>query len=169
MPAKRGAGTFSLTFLRNSIIIKTRKYFRLTLYSLEIGLSRAKTKYFSLFEVNMEFKERIRLLRREVGLTQRETAEKIGVTYRTYQNYEAGASMPQSSVLSRLARAFGVSMDMLTGDEKSASPTENEELNELLSEMKALFSGGKLRDEDKQYVIEALTEAFWRTKEKKNG
>ena len=117
----------------------------------------------------MEFKERIRLLRREAGLTQRETAEKIGVTYRTYQNYEAGASMPQSSVLSRLARAFGVSMDMLTGDEKPVSPTENEELNELLSEMKALFSGGKLRDEDKQYVIEALTEAFWRTKEKKNG
>ncbi len=121
----------------------------------------------------MEFKEKIRMLRREAGLTQRETAGKIGVTYRTYQNYEAGASMPQSAVLTRLARLFGVSIDMLTGASEPAEPTENDELNELLSEMKALFSGGKLRDEDKQYVIEALTEAFWRSKEKgrrgKNG
>lgn len=115
----------------------------------------------------MEFKERIRLLRREAGLTQREIAEKIGVTYRTYQNYEGGASMPQSDVLARLARFFGVSMDMLTGKSTEAEPTENPELDELLSEMKALFSGGKLRDEDKQYVIEALTEAFWRSKERR--
>ncbi len=114
----------------------------------------------------MEFKKRIRLLRREAGLTQRETAEKIGVTYRTYQNYEAGASMPQSAVLARLARLFGVSMDMLTGKVGVVEPTGNCELDELLLEMKALFSGGKLRDEDKQYVIEALTEAFWRTKER---
>lgn len=114
----------------------------------------------------MEFKEKIRLLRREAGLTQKETAEKIGVTYRTYQNYEAGASMPPSAALSRLAKLFGVSMDMLTGKDRSVEPTDNGELDELLSEMKALFSGGKLRDEDKQYVIEALTEAFWRSKER---
>ena len=113
----------------------------------------------------MEFKEKIRLLRREAGLTQRETAEKIGVTYRTYQNYEAGASAPQSAVLSRLAKVFGVSMDVLTGGENADFSSENSELCVLLSEMKALFSGGKLRDEDKQYVIEALTEAFWRSKE----
>ncbi|MBE6679888.1 MAG: helix-turn-helix transcriptional regulator [Ruminococcaceae bacterium] len=117
----------------------------------------------------MEFKKRIKLLRRERGMTQREVAEKIGVTYRTYQNYEAGVSTPQSKVLARLSHVFEVSMDMLTGDVAVAEPTGNSELDELLSEMKALFSGGKLRDEDKKYVIEALTEAFWRTKEGGRG
>ena len=114
----------------------------------------------------MDFKEKIKVLRREAGLTQRETAEKIGVTYRTYQNYEAGVSAPQSMVLAKLARLFGVSMDMLTADAEVVAPTGNDELDGLLSEMKALFFCGKLRDEDKQYVIEALTEAFWRTKER---
>lgn len=115
----------------------------------------------------MEFKNRIRLLRREAGLTQRETAEKIGVTYRTYQNYEAGASMPSGTVLAKLAALFGVRMDMLTEDAEPAAhrAVENPELSALLSEMQALFSGGKLHDEDKKYVIDALTEAFWRSKE----
>lgn len=121
----------------------------------------------------MEFKDRIRLLRREAGLTQRQTAEQISVTYRTYQNYEAGASAPSGAVLSRLSKLFGVSMDML-GDkgEEPYAAAENSELVALLSEMQALFSGGKLKDEDKKYVIDALTEAFWRSKElreRRNG
>ena len=118
----------------------------------------------------MEFKERIRLLRKEAGLTQAEVAEKIGVTYRTYQNYEAGASAPQSKVLAKLANVLKVSMDMLSADIKTnANAPQNDELNELLTEMKALFSGGKLREEDKKYVIEALTEAYWRTKDGRKG
>ncbi len=117
----------------------------------------------------MEFNERIRVLRRESGLTQAEAAEHIGVTYRTYQNYEAGASRPSGEVLSKIAELFNVSMDMLTADTSDrAETTENEELAMLLSEMQALFSGGKLRDEDKKYVIDALTEAFYRSKEIKN-
>ena len=115
----------------------------------------------------MEFKDRIRLLRREAGLTQREAAEKIGVTYRTYQNYEAGASTPSGTILARLSALFGVSMDMLTekADLARHDAAENPELAALLCEMQALFSGGKLQDEDKKYVIDALTEAFWRSKE----
>ena len=116
----------------------------------------------------MDFKDKIRLLRRESGLTQREIADKIGVTYRTYQNYEAGASSPSGAVLAKISELFGVSMDML-GDrqEQAAKNTENSELDALLSEMQALFSGGKLRDEDKKYVIDALTDAYYRTKELK--
>lgn len=121
----------------------------------------------------MEFKDRIRLLRRESGLTQREIAEQIGVTYRTYQNYEAGASVPQAAVLAKLSRLFGVSMDMLgTGEETTSYAASDNELNALLGEMQALFSGGKLRDEDKKYVIDALTEAYLRSKEineRRNG
>lgn len=113
----------------------------------------------------MDFKDRIRTLRKEAGLTQRETAEQIGVTYRTYQNYEAGASMPPAAVLAKLSAVLGASMDLLTSNTEPIAPTtENTELAELLTEMQALFSGGKLRDEDKKYVLDALTEAFWRSK-----
>lgn len=114
----------------------------------------------------MEFKERIRVLRREAGLTQRDTAERIGVTYRTYQNYEAGVSVPSGITLSKLASLFGVSVDMLGNNtEKTVSGAENRELSALLEEMQALFMGGRVSDEDKKYVIEALTEGYWRSKE----
>ncbi|MBQ6893721.1 MAG: helix-turn-helix transcriptional regulator [Clostridia bacterium] len=116
----------------------------------------------------MEFKDRIRMLRREAGLTQKQIAERLGVTYRTYQNYEAGASAPSGAVLARLSRLLGVSMDMLSGGEEPVTASaDNIELEALLDEMQALFSGGKLCDEDKKYVIDALTEAFWRSKEMK--
>ena len=118
----------------------------------------------------MEFKDRIRLLRKEHKLTQREIADKIGVTHRTYQNYEAGTSMPSGAVLAKLASLLGISMDMLSGtSDNSVEEAENQELCVLLGEMQALFSGGKLRDEDKKYVIDALTEAYFRSKELRNG
>ena len=113
----------------------------------------------------MEFCRKIRLLRHEAGLTQRQVAEKIGVTYRTYQNYEAGASLPSGSVASRLAAALGVSADTLfRGSETPPPKKADRRLNALLAEMQALFAGGKLREEDKEYVLEALTEAYWQSK-----
>ena len=114
----------------------------------------------------MDFKDKIRALRKEAGLTQKAAAEQIGVTYRTYQNYEIGASSPSAEILSKIAEMFNVSMDMLSDTVSFSLPSaENEELSALLAEMQALFLGGRVRDEDKKYVIEALTDAFWRTKE----
>ena len=113
----------------------------------------------------MEFNRKIRLLRHEAGLTQRQVAKKIGVTDRTYQNYEAGASLPSGNVASKLAAALGVSADTLFRDSETPSPQKpDRRLNALLAEMQALFAGGKLREEDKEYVLEALTEAYWQSK-----
>lgn len=113
----------------------------------------------------MEFSRKIRLLRHEAGLTQRQVAKKIGVTDRTYQNYEAGASLPSGNVASKLAAALGVSADTLFRDSETPPPEKaDRRLNALLAEMQALFAGGKLREEDKEYVLEALTEAYWQSK-----
>ena len=114
----------------------------------------------------MEFNEKIRMLRRNAGLTQRQVADAVGVTYRTYQNYEAGASKPSGGVALRLAAALGVSTDTLLGtrDLPPAEDAGDAELQALLAEMQALFAGGRLREEDKKYVLDALTEAYFRSK-----
>ena len=113
----------------------------------------------------MEFNEKIRLLRKDAGLTQRQVAATIGVTARTYQNYEAGASRPSGSVASRLAAALGVSTDALFGAPAAQAPeAPDRALCALLDEMQALFAGGRLREEDKKYVLDALTEAYFRSK-----
>ncbi|PWM57812.1 MAG: hypothetical protein DBX93_02450 [Oscillospiraceae bacterium] len=114
----------------------------------------------------MEFNEKLRLLRKNAGLTQRQVADAVGVTYRTYQNYEAGASMPAGDTASRLAAALGVSTDTLFGTASASAPeAPDRALRALLAEMQALFAGGALREEDKKYVLDALTEAYFRTKQ----
>ena len=114
----------------------------------------------------MEFNEKLRLLRKNAGLTQRQVADAVGVTYRTYQNYEAGASMPAGDTASRLAAALGVSTDTLLGTASASAPeAPDRALRALLAEMQALFAGGALREEDKKYVLDALTEAYFRTKQ----
>ena len=106
----------------------------------------------------MEFNEKLRLLRKNAGLTQRQVADAVGVTYRTYQNYEAGASMPAGDTASRLAAALGVSTDtLLSAAPASAPEAPDRALRALLAEMQALFAGGTLREEDKKYVLDALT------------
>ena len=114
----------------------------------------------------MEFNEKLRLLRKNAGLTQRQVADAVGVTYRTYQNYEAGASMPAGDTASRLAAALGVSTDTLFGTASASAPeAPDRALRALLAEMQALFAGGALREEDKKYVLDALTDAYFRTKQ----
>jgi transcriptional regulator with XRE-family HTH domain len=64
----------------------------------------------------MDFKTRIRELRKAKGLTQVELAGFVNVKERQYQNLEAESSKPSYDSLIALARYFGVSIDYLVGE-----------------------------------------------------
>ena len=61
------------------------------------------------------FSARLRLLRKERGLKQREMAEICGLKLRSYQDYEYQVSYPSALGLVALADFFGVSLDYLMG------------------------------------------------------
>ena len=61
------------------------------------------------------FSQRLRELRQERGLKQREMAEICGVKIRTYQDYEYGKCYPTVLGLVFLADYFNVSLDYLMG------------------------------------------------------
>jgi len=63
----------------------------------------------------MNFHERIRLLRKERGLTQKEAAIALGIGYRAYQCYELDQRCPDLHGLIALADFFDVSLDYLVG------------------------------------------------------
>ena len=58
-----------------------------------------------------KFSERLRELRKERGLKQREMAEICGLKLRGYQQYEYNESYPEVPGLVALADFFGVSLD----------------------------------------------------------
>ena len=61
------------------------------------------------------FSERIKELRTERGLKQREMADICGIKLRSYQGYEYGRHYPEVPGLIQIAKFFDVSTDYLLG------------------------------------------------------
>lgn len=64
---------------------------------------------------------RLKKLRNEKKLTQKQLAEKINVTHVSISGYESGNRSPDTDTLQRLADFFGVSTDYLLG--RTYNPT----------------------------------------------
>ena len=60
---------------------------------------------------------RIAAARREIGLTQKELAEKVGVSAQAVSKWERGVSCPDISILDELAGALKLSLNSLLGVE----------------------------------------------------
>lgn len=57
--------------------------------------------------------EKIRTLRKELGLTQKQLAEKSGIIETTIRKYESGAQNPKLNNLQKLATAFDIPLNDL--------------------------------------------------------
>lgn len=62
----------------------------------------------------MKFSEKIRMLRKEAGLSQTVVAAEMGLSMRGYQDLELG-KMPRYETLRRVADYYDVSVDWLMG------------------------------------------------------
>lgn len=65
----------------------------------------------------MNIQNRLKKLRLEQGLTQKELANKIGKSYQIYQTWENGSRNPKEENLRQLADALNVSFEYLTDTE----------------------------------------------------
>ncbi len=61
----------------------------------------------------MEFKERLKMLRKEKHLTQVKLGQMLNYGYTAIANYESGRNQPSISDLKKIAQIFNVSMDYL--------------------------------------------------------
>lgn len=61
------------------------------------------------------FYQRLRVIRKENNLTQKQTAEAIGTSEQNYQRYERGSQQPTLPTLIALADLFDCSIDYLCG------------------------------------------------------
>ncbi|HKR86998.1 MAG TPA: helix-turn-helix transcriptional regulator [Phenylobacterium sp.] len=87
-------------------------------------------------ELEREIGARIRARRRQLGLSQSDLADQLGVSFQQVQKYERGANRVAASTLVATAQALGVSIGWLVGED--APQTGEHELFSALSRPGAL-------------------------------
>lgn len=105
--------------------------------------------------------ERIKKLRKALGLTQQEFGDRIGIKRNTLANYEIGRNEPIDAVTSLICREFNVNEAWLrTGAEPMFLPTQEESLDELFKqhslgslERQIILEFIKLESKDRQAII----------------
>ncbi len=119
----------------------------------------------------MTFGEKLRALRQSKKLTQEELAASLRITSRTLINYEQGRCLPkQTEVLARIATLFNVSVDYLMNEDEVYVPSQGKnsaasEVQQFINDASALFAGGRLSDEDRDYVVRAINDLYWESRE----
>lgn len=73
------------------------------------------------------FGTRLRRLRQENGLTQLQLGRRVGLSNRMVAYYEIEGGEPRPDLLSRLAEALGVSLDVLAGRTAPRKPLDTPE------------------------------------------
>ena len=117
----------------------------------------------------MTFSEKIRNARTVRGLSQKDLAAATGITERTIQNYETGASLPKKrDTYARLASALGVSADMLMDENASFVLQASEQYGsrgrrqaeEVIRNFRVAAAGGELDDDDLEFIKEAMMQTY---------
>lgn len=110
------------------------------------------------------FPERLKSLRLEAGLTQKQIAEKLEIKQQSYAQWESGRTKPRSATLNKFADFFGVTTDYLLGKTniKKEIP-EGEELEKELDraiDNSVGFKGKPVSDYDREVIKEVLRNYF---------
>lgn len=105
--------------------------------------------------------ERLKELRKDLGLTQQEFAERLGIKRNAVANYEVGRNAPADMVISLICREFGVNETWLrTGDgPQFVELTRAEEIQKMVDDI--------MRDHPEAFrrrfvtALAALDESGW--------
>lgn len=101
--------------------------------------------------------ERIKQVRKSVGLTQAEFADKLGIKPNTVTCYETGIRIPSDAIIKSISKNFNVSEYWLrTGEGEMIIPiTEDEKLLEVLADLQV----------DETNPIRDLLVCYWQLEE----
>ncbi len=73
--------------------------------------------------------------RKDIGLTQKQLAEKLGITDRAVSKWETGKALPDSSIMLELCRILGITVNDLLNGEVISMENNNQVNEQLLIEM----------------------------------
>lgn len=103
----------------------------------------------------MEFKDRLRMLRKEKGLTQKQLGEMIGVGRTTISEYENGKIVPRQDGLIKLAEILHTSVDFLAG---VTSYNTNDDVFQLDESMLVIMRAMKCKNVTVKFIDHELND-----------
>lgn len=121
-----------------------------------------------------KFSDRVKGLRLKMNLSQKELADRAGLSTRTIQYYELNERMPKNiEILNTLADILHTTPEYLVGKKgvfvaeayDKGGAQSARDINELVTEVTGVFAGGELDDAALDGVMRALTEAYWIAKD----
>ncbi|WP_195486702.1 helix-turn-helix transcriptional regulator [Lacticaseibacillus paracasei] len=133
-----------------------------------------------LFGRTIKLSERLRSLRSNMGFSQSEVANKIGVSSYSYSAYERGSRMPDMETLKSISALFDVSIDYLLGvtdkrhyysltekDYKDIEAILNDAMNGIRGKTGVNYfkNGGELTDEDRALLEASMKQTIILAKE----
>lgn len=107
------------------------------------------------------YSDKLKQLRKEKGLTQRELAEKLGLGKSAIGMYESGKRTPEFETLEMICDFFNVNMDLLS-DVKSTStpaPAPKEE-SPLSAHEKAMVDAYKKASDKDKYTVDMVLNEY---------
>ncbi len=128
----------------------------------------------------MKFSAQLRRLREAANLTQEQVANAIGVSLRTYKNYEAGSTYPRfTRIYERIAHFYKIQPEQLYNQEDRFlsdvqaiyGTSGRHQAEAVLQQFNALFAGGTLSEDERDQVMQQIQNIYWETKtlNKRNG
>ncbi len=122
----------------------------------------------------MNLGEKLRNARAAKHMSQSDLASAAGISLRTIQNYELGVRMPRSlDTYSRLASALDMEEGILLDDNADFVLRAGAQYGsrgarqawEMVADIRALWAGGEMEEEDMDEIMRAMQEAYWEAKQ----
>lgn len=109
------------------------------------------------------FGEKLKYLRKSMGLTQAQLADRLEVSTSTIGMYEQGRRKPDNTMLTKICVLFNTSTDYLLGL-KNNSFKEDVEVNDFIEEFAdslreypaLMFNGFPVSKEDREKIVRAI-------------
>lgn len=113
--------------------------------------------------------KRLKKLREENGLTQKDLADMLDLTPKAISFYELGSREPSGDALLNMAKILNTTTDYLLGGD---SPIiVNNDMNQFLSQARIIFDGNavNLSDKDRDILEHSLKIAFMAIEKQREG
>ena len=81
----------------------------------------------------------IKKIRTEQNLTQKDLADRLGVTYQAVSKWENGKNVPDIAILKKITEEFNVNIDEILNGEKNEKKIENTKENLWIRIIPVLF------------------------------